>query len=147
MVVLSRWCSSLISVRICTRSLASRFDSGSSNRNTCGSRTMARPMATRWRWPPEKLAQPEDLGRALDARVDLRPGRAAQPHREAHVVGDRHVRIERVVLKHHRDVALARRQVGDVAVATAGECNQGEERVRGRRATLSRSKGVKFMLR
>ena len=39
--------------RICTRSLASRLDSGSSNRNTCGSRTMARPMATRWRWPPE----------------------------------------------------------------------------------------------
>jgi hypothetical protein len=36
-----------------TRSFASRFDSGSSNRNTCGSRTMARPMATRWRWPPE----------------------------------------------------------------------------------------------
>ena len=43
----------LISTRICTRSLASRLDSGSSNRNTCGSRTMARPMATRWRWPPE----------------------------------------------------------------------------------------------
>src|SRR5206468_11478496 len=36
---------------------------------------------------------------------------------------------------------------GFVAVATAGECNQGEERLRGRRATLSRSKGVKFMLR
>jgi hypothetical protein len=29
------------------------LDSGSSNRNTFGSRTMARPMATRWRWPPE----------------------------------------------------------------------------------------------
>ena len=40
-------------MRICTRSAASRLDSGSSNRNTFGSRTMARPMATRWRWPPE----------------------------------------------------------------------------------------------
>ena len=24
------------------------------NRKACGSRTMARPMATRWRWPPER---------------------------------------------------------------------------------------------
>jgi len=39
--------------RIATRSLASRLDSGSSNRKTLGSRTMARPIATRWRWPPE----------------------------------------------------------------------------------------------
>ena len=36
-----------------TRSLASRLDSGSSIRNACGSRTMARPIATRWRWPPD----------------------------------------------------------------------------------------------
>ena len=35
------------------RSLASRLDSGSSNRKTLGSRTMARPIATRWRWPPD----------------------------------------------------------------------------------------------
>jgi hypothetical protein len=49
-----RWCSGLISARMATRSLASRLESGSSNRNTFGgSRTMARPMATRWRWPPE----------------------------------------------------------------------------------------------
>ncbi len=41
------------SVRICTRSLASRFDSGSSMRKTAGSRTIARPIATRWRWPPD----------------------------------------------------------------------------------------------
>ena len=33
--------------RICTRSLASRLDSGSSNRKAAGL------MATRWRWPPE----------------------------------------------------------------------------------------------
>ena len=42
-----------ISARVCARSLASRFDSGSSMRNTDGSRTIARPIATRWRWPPE----------------------------------------------------------------------------------------------
>ena len=44
------------SVRICTRSFASRFDSGSSIRNARGSRTIARPIATRWRWPPDRLA-------------------------------------------------------------------------------------------
>ena len=42
-----------ISARICTLILASRLDSGSSIKNTDGSRTMARPMATLWRWPPD----------------------------------------------------------------------------------------------
>ncbi len=42
-----------MSARICTRSFASRFDSGSSMRNTLGRRTIARPIATRWRWPPD----------------------------------------------------------------------------------------------
>ena len=42
-----------ISARVWTRSLASRFESGSSIKNTAGSRTIARPSATRWRWPPE----------------------------------------------------------------------------------------------
>jgi hypothetical protein len=32
-------------------------------------------------------------------------------HREGHVLGDRHVRIERIVLEHHGDVALGRRHV------------------------------------
>ncbi|MNY59558.1 hypothetical protein D3C86_1960220 [compost metagenome] len=54
MVALRRWCRREISMRICTRREASRFDSGSSNRNTLGSRTRVRPMATRWRWPPER---------------------------------------------------------------------------------------------
>ena len=39
-----------------TRSFASRFESGSSMRKACGSRTIARPIATRWRWPPESAA-------------------------------------------------------------------------------------------
>jgi hypothetical protein len=34
-------------------SLASRFDSGSFINKACGSRTMARPIATRCRWPPD----------------------------------------------------------------------------------------------
>ena len=41
------WCRRLISARTSTRSLASRFDSGSSNRKSRGLRTSARAMATR----------------------------------------------------------------------------------------------------
>src|SRR5262249_53759016 len=48
-VVRTFWCTFLISMRICTRSLASRLESGSSNRNTLGLRTIAPPIATRWR--------------------------------------------------------------------------------------------------
>ena len=44
-----------ISARISTRSFASRFESGSSMRNACGLRTMARPIATRCRCPPESV--------------------------------------------------------------------------------------------
>jgi hypothetical protein len=55
-VVPSWFCSREMVVRICTRSLASRLDSGSSIRNACGLRTIALPIATRWRWPPERLA-------------------------------------------------------------------------------------------
>ena len=45
-----------ISLRISTRSFASRFESGSSIKNACGCRTIARPIATRWRCPPESAA-------------------------------------------------------------------------------------------
>ena len=53
-VVFTFWRSLRISERIWLRSLASRLLRGSSMRNTWGSRTMARPMATRCRWPPER---------------------------------------------------------------------------------------------
>ena len=42
-----------MSARVCTRIFASRFDSGSSMQKTAGARTIARPIATRWRWPPD----------------------------------------------------------------------------------------------
>src|SRR6266550_2787566 len=52
----SCFCSALTSVRVCVRSFASRFDSGSSMRNTRGSRTIARASATRCCSPPESWA-------------------------------------------------------------------------------------------
>ena len=48
-----RRCTRSTSARICTRSFASRLDSGSSIRKMAGSRTIARPMATRCRCPPD----------------------------------------------------------------------------------------------
>jgi hypothetical protein len=52
-VVFNALCSSPVSTCICTRKAASWLESGSWNRSALGSRTIARPMATRWRWPPE----------------------------------------------------------------------------------------------
>src|SRR3954447_22021804 len=57
-VVPSRFWIRATSVRICTRSFASRFDSGSSIRNAFGARTTARPIATRRRSAPERGARP-----------------------------------------------------------------------------------------
>ena len=105
-----------ISVRICTRSLASRFDSGSSIRNAAGSRTMARPMATRWRWPPDRLAglrsrcsvRSRIAGGLVDLLVDDGLGRLGQLEGERHVLPHGHVRVEGVALEHHGDVAVLR---------------------------------------
>ena len=116
-----------ISARICTRSFASRFDSGSSIRNACGWRTIARPIATRWRWPPDSAAglrfnsssRPRIRAASCTRVVDLVLRHLLQLEPERHVVEHGHVRIQRVVLEHHGDVALLRRHVVDDAVADA----------------------------
>ena len=108
-----------------TRSFASRFESGSSSRNACGSRTIARPIATRCRWPPESCAgrrssrsvEAEELGDLVDAARDLGLRGAARLQAVAEVLAHGHVRVERVGLEDHGDVAAARREVGHVAVA------------------------------
>ena len=78
---------------------------------------MARPMATRWRWPPEswrgiavqQLLEAEDLGGPLHLPLHDRRRRLGELQGERHVVEHGHVRIERVVLEHHGDVAVLRR--------------------------------------
>ena len=108
-----------------TRSFASRFDSGSSIRNAAGSRTIARPIATRCRWPPESAAgrrsssssSPSSFATSADAAVDLGLRRLADLEPVAEVLAHGHVRVERVVLEDHRDVAVARRELGHVALA------------------------------
>jgi hypothetical protein len=67
----------------------------------------------------EQLRQAEDRGSSIDAFVDLASRSATQFHGECHVGGDGHVRIKRVILKHHRNVPLFRRHVVDDTVADA----------------------------
>ena len=83
----------------------------------CNTNALTLTAGERLRLPAEvglQVEQLRGLEHALGALllVDARdlPG-------EAHVLGDRHVRVERVVLEHHRDVAVLRRDVGDVPVA------------------------------
>ena len=107
-----------MSARICTRSFASRFDSGSSIRKTLGSaddRAAHRDALT--------LAARQLAGLALEVVLEPEhPRHLAHPplalgllhlrdlQREADVLRDGQVRIERVVLEDHRDVAVLRRR-------------------------------------
>ena len=95
--------------------MASRLDSGSSIRNTCGSRTTARASAARCRWPPESApglrsrswpSSTISAARRISASC-LLLRHAAHPQGEADVLVDAHVRVERVALEHHGDVAVA----------------------------------------
>ncbi|EAR50929.1 hypothetical protein OG2516_13691 [Oceanicola granulosus HTCC2516] len=72
---------------------------------------LALPARERLGQPVEQPRQPQRLGGLADGADALGLGAAGDLHREAHVAGDRHVRVERVGLEHHRDVAVAR---GDV---------------------------------
>jgi hypothetical protein len=57
------------------------------------------------------LLEIQDLGRLGHLLIDRGLVDLGQLEREAHVVAHRHVRIQRVVLEHHRDVPVARRQI------------------------------------
>ena len=65
----------------------------------------------------QQLAQAERLAGALDPAPDLRLRLVARPQAERDVVEHRHVRVERVVLEHHRHVAPARVEIVDGLVA------------------------------
>ncbi len=83
---------------------------------------MARPIATRWRWPPdsclglrlEHRPQLKDARRFVDLLLDLGLGHAGQVQGEGHVLAHAHVRVQGVGLKHHRQVTLGRADFGNV---------------------------------
>ena len=125
-VALRSWWKRLISERICTRSLASRLESGSSIRKTRGvahqraaerhalllaARELARLALEQMRHV-EHLAPPP-----CTLLVDLGLGQLAHLQREGEVLVDRLLRVERVVLEHHRDVPVLGVEIVDHAVA------------------------------
>src|ERR671919_273890 len=81
MVASREWCSLAISIRICTRSAASRFESGSSNRKTFGARTIAPPVAAGRADEYHELLVPDVEVDALD-HVDMAERLPHVPHRD-----------------------------------------------------------------
>ena len=65
----------------------------------------------------EQLLELDGLGRLVDPPLDLGLGDLAQLQAEGEVLADRHVRVERVALEHHRDVAILGGDVVDDPVA------------------------------
>ena len=65
----------------------------------------------------EVVLEIEDPRGLLDLGVDLPLVDLRELEREAHVVAHGHVRIQRVVLEHHRDVAILRSEVVDDLLA------------------------------
>ncbi|MNQ09483.1 hypothetical protein D3C85_223000 [compost metagenome] len=61
----------------------------------------------------------EQAGGLFDARAEVAFGLAARARAEGDVLVDRQVRVERIALEHHRDVALLRRQVVGPCAADA----------------------------
>ena len=70
-----------------------------------------------FRLAPQEFPQPEGLGHLVGALERVRPGSLGGSQRKRDVLPHREVWIQRVVLEDHRDVAVARLQMGDVAVA------------------------------
>jgi hypothetical protein len=64
----------------------------------------------------EQLGEPEELRDLVHAPRDLLLRRPPRLQPVPHVLADGHVRVERVGLEDHRDVATPRREIGDVAV-------------------------------
>jgi hypothetical protein len=67
----------------------------------------------------QQLVKPEQVGHLVDAALDLTFRGLAHAKAVAEVVADVHVRIQGVVLEDHRDVPVARLEMGDVSVAEA----------------------------
>ena len=90
----------------------------------------------------EVLGEFQHLRRLLDLLPDRRLVLARELQREAHVLGDRHVRVQRVGLEDHRDVAvLGRLVVDDLAVDAQfalGDVLQARDHVQRRRLSAAR---------
>ncbi|GAB1362791.1 hypothetical protein MASR1M32_20270 [Rhodobacter sp.] len=76
---------------------------------------LALPARQRAGSPVKIGTKAKDRRRLGDALVLLGDRGAAHLHAKAHVLAHRHMRVKRVALEHHRDIAVAWRQIGHVA--------------------------------
>ena len=105
---------------------------------------LLRPAAELAHADVRQRVEPEERQHVVDRAPDLRPRAATDLQRERDVLGDREVRIERVVLEDHRDVALrgverADRPVAEVDLARADVLDAGDHLQRRRLAAARRS--------
>ena len=136
---------STICWRTRNRPAASRWASGSSNRNSDGRCTSARPISAVPRWPADsvpgsRLSSPLSPSPAAWLATRCSASSAehlAGPQRPAHVAGDVHEGHQRVGLEHHRHIAPLRRQPGDVPAVDEHPATT--DRVSGRRAPATAS--------
>jgi hypothetical protein len=78
-----------------------------------GLRTIARPIGQLTREAVQQLRDAKHARCLGDALVDLRAWHLPGLEAETNVGGNRHMRIERIVLKDHRHIAVARTPVVD----------------------------------
>src|SRR5690606_7567119 len=90
----------------------------------------------------EHERESEDVGSLGDAALDLGLRLVAELECEGHVVAHGHMRIERVVLEHHGDVAPGRRDVIHDALTDAQRsgCDRLESGDHAQRGALSTTK-------
>src|SRR6185312_12420598 len=90
----------------------------------------------------QQVFQTEHARRIRHTLFDFRTSVAAQFQPERQIPGHRHVRVQRVVLEHHCDVAFARRQVVDGATVDAdgarGDVFQARDRAQQRGLAATR---------
>ena len=98
------------------------MESGSSNRNTSGLRTIARPIAHALALAAGKLpwaavqqrADLQDRRGGGDAALDLGRIRVRHLQPESQIVAHTHMRIERIGLEDHGDAAVGGIEIGDI---------------------------------
>ncbi len=92
----------------------------------------------------EQLRDIEDAGGFVDTLLDISLREPLEAQSEGHILRHRHVRIERIVLEHHGDVAVLRRDVvddvpADQDLATGNVLESGDHSQCGRLAAAGRA--------
>ena len=94
-----------LSVQVGQR-LVKQEHAGVTNDRTTQCNTLLLTTGQSLRTTVQKVGDVEDTGSFLNAALDLLLGSLAELQTECHVIKHGHVRIQSVVLEHHRDIAI-----------------------------------------